>query len=217
MRKILATALCFLLVALTVSSGHTATAPVKKTVAAKAPAALAPQVALLGTFGQWHAYKSGSGDKLICYMDLSPNLPAIPKMKRDPVHLMITHRPGENSLNVFSYDGGYTYKPTSSVTAHIGATSYDLFTSGDTAWGRDATADRTLSKAIQGGGAITLVGTPVGKNGANPKPVTDHFSLVEADKAYIAISKACGVATPPAKKVAKTRAKNAPKTKKSVQ
>ena len=108
--------------------------------------------------------------------------------KRDDVYVLITHRPGEGSKNVFSYITGYTYKPTSDAIATIGKQSFALFTQNNTAWAPDAQTDNKLAKSIQGGSKMVVVGTS-----SRGTKTTDTFSLSGTTAAYKAISKACGL------------------------
>jgi hypothetical protein len=144
----------------------------------------------LGSFGKWRAYTFDENDQTVCYMALSVAAPATGKIKRGPKRLIITHRPAEGSKDVISYAPGYTFKPDSVLTIRIGAKSFDLFTTKDTAWARDAGTDRALAASIRVAKSMAATGTPA-LRGA--KPVTDTLQLDGAAKAYQAIGKACGL------------------------
>jgi len=164
----------------------------------------------LGTYGAWQTFTYNEGKQPVCYMVKAAHFPVSKKKKfaRGPAYLMITHRPGENSKDVFNYVSGYNFKTGSDVTIHIGKSSFNLFTQKDSAWSRDAATDRALALAIRGNPNLKAIGTPAQKGmGTN----TDTLDLKGAAAAYQAIGKACGLEVEP---VAKTPAKPASATKK---
>ena len=157
-------------------------------ITAAAVSAQASDPKAIGTFGKWSAYTFMEDGKKVCYMAGKPTKEEGKYKKRDDVYVLITHRPGEGSKNVFSYITGYTYKPTSDAIATIGKKSFALFTQNNTAWAPDAQTDNRLAKAIQDGSKMTVVGTS-----SRGTKTTDTFSLSGTTSAYKAISKACGL------------------------
>jgi hypothetical protein len=148
----------------------------------------------LGKFGNWQTFVFKEKGQPVCYMALSTPLPKNNHIKRLPGHLTITHRPDDNSKDVVSYDAGYNFKLESTAKAHIGTLSFDLFTTLQTAWTRDAASDHKLTRAIRTYSSMTITGTPASKT-KNITQVTDHIDLTGSSKAYMVMSKACGFET----------------------
>lgn len=162
----------------------------------------------LGTFGSWQTFTYEEANQSVCYMVKPIRFPppANKKFKRGDAFLMITHRPGENSNDVVSYASGYNFKPASELKITLGKNSFSLFTQKDTAWSREASTDHAISRAIRDNSSLRAVGQPA----QNVTAVTDTLDIKGADKAYYAISKACGLEVEMPKK-APEKAKKAPK------
>lgn len=147
----------------------------------------------LGKFGYWEAYQLGEGEARTCYMTLraKPPIPKGSKLKRGEVTMMLTHRPAEGALDVFSYDAGTKFKPASDVAFQVGDTVYGLFTQGNTAWARDSITDKEIANALRKGQSITITGTA-----ATGGPFADTIALKGSADAYRAMSKACAIPVP---------------------
>ncbi|MDH5721809.1 MAG: invasion associated locus B family protein [Alphaproteobacteria bacterium] len=141
----------------------------------------------VGVFGDWTAYVLTERGQKVCYMVSVPKKAQGKYTKRDEVFALITHRPSQNTKDVFSYITGYTYKPGSDASVTISGKKYPLFTQGDTAWTPDAESDAALATAIQKGSDMVVKGTS--KRGTL---TTDTFSLKGSGGAYQAITKECG-------------------------
>jgi invasion protein IalB len=150
--------------------------------------ALADEPKLLSTHGDWTAYSFKEGSNTVCYMASSPKKSEGAYKKRDQVFALITHRPAENTTNVFSYIAGYSYKPGSDVDLTIDGATYKLFTHKDMAWAKDAETDDKISDAMRKGSKMTVKGTS-----ARGTDTTDNFSLKGTGAAHDAIGKACNV------------------------
>lgn len=140
----------------------------------------------IGVFGDWTAYVLTEKGQTVCYMVSVPKKAQGKYTKRDDIFALITHRPSQNTKDVFSYITGYTYKPGSDADITIDGKKYTLFTQGDTAWTPDAESDAILAKAIQQGSKMVVKGTS--RRGTL---TTDTFSLKGSGGAYKAISKEC--------------------------
>ncbi len=144
---------------------------------------------LVGEFDDWSAYVFTEGaDNKVCYMVSQPKSEEGNYTQRGDVFALITHRPAEDSLNVFSYIAGYSYKPESEVTVSIGNQSFTLFTEGESAWTPDQVTDNKLADAIRRGNSVVVKG--VSSRGTK---TTDTFGLKGSSAAYKAISEACGI------------------------
>jgi len=179
---------------------------------AVSPALADSQPRKLGKFDYWSAYQMVDGKQNVCYMSLTaqPPVPKGSKLKRDSVTLMVTERPGENALDVFSYAAGTKFAPSSEVTVKAGEKTFNLFTQGDTAWARDTATDHALAQALRSNASITITGTA-----AVGGSFVDTISMKGALQAYKAIAQACGIAGPadPAASKAKTAPTPATKAK----
>ncbi|MBA2483274.1 MAG: hypothetical protein H0V39_02425 [Nitrosomonas sp.] len=143
----------------------------------------------IGEFDDWSAYVFTEGaDNKVCYMVSHPKSEEGDYSQRGDVFALITHRPAENSRNVFSYIAGYSYKPESEVTVSIGSQNFTLFTEGESAWTPDQATDNNLTDAIRRGNSVVVKG--VSSRGTR---TTDTFGLKGSSAAYKAISEACGI------------------------
>lgn len=143
---------------------------------------------LLSTHNDWSAYTFEESGNKVCYMASTPRKAEGDYTKRGEIYAIVTHRPAENTKDVFSYITGYDYKTNSDVKVTIGGKEFTLFTQDDTAWAPDAETDEKLAEAIKRGRTMVVRG--VSSRGTKTK---DTFSLSGSTAAYNAISKACGV------------------------
>jgi len=153
-----------------------------------APAAMADEPRLIETSGDWSAYVFMEDGKKVCYMASQPKKAEGDYTRRGDIFALITHRPGENTKDVFSYITGYSYKPGSDVTVTIDSDKFTLFSQDDTAWASDASTDGKISQAIRKGSKMVIKG--VSSRGTQ---TTDTFSLKGSGAAHSAISKECGI------------------------
>jgi hypothetical protein len=143
---------------------------------------------LLGTFGDWATYKINEAGNDVCYMVSKPKKAQGNYTKRGDIFALVTHRPGKDKKNVFSYMTGYTYKPESDVRLTIDGREFILFTENDMAWAPDDMMDNRLAKAIQDGSTMVVKGTS-----SRGTLTTDTFSLKGSTKAHEKISSACNI------------------------
>lgn len=143
---------------------------------------------LLGRHGDWMAYKFMENGSKVCYMASQPKTMKGNYSKRGDVFALITHRPSENTKNVFSYITGYSYKPQSEVIVTIGNEDFTLFTDNDRGWTPDDVTDQALTAALRKGAQMIVKG-----ESSRGTKTTDTFSLKGTGAAYDAISKECGI------------------------
>lgn len=143
----------------------------------------------IGEYDDWSAYAFVEGaDNKVCYMVSQPKTEEGDYTQRGDVFALVTHRPAENSRNVFSYIAGYSYKPDSEVTVTVGNQNFTLFTEGESAWTPDQATDNKLTEAIRRGNSFVVKG--VSSRGTR---TTDTFGLKGSSAAYKAISEECGM------------------------
>ena len=158
-------------------------------ILAAAPlAAQASEPTLIGNYGSWAAYSFTEDGSKVCYMASQPKKAEGNYTRRGEIFALITHRPAENTKNVFSYITGYEYKPASDATVKIDGKRFSLFTQDETAWAPDAARDNKLALSVRAGSNMVVTGTS--KRGTL---TTDTFSLKGSSAAHDAISKECGV------------------------
>ena len=153
-----------------------------------ATSAMAQTPTLIGNYGDWSAYSFTENGNKVCYMVSQPTKAQGNYTKRGDIFALVTHRPGENTKNVFSYITGYTYKEGSDVTVEVNGERFTLFTQKDMAWTPDQASDNRLAEAIRKGSNLVVKGTS-----SRGTLTTDTFSLKGSSGAHDAISKACGV------------------------
>lgn len=151
-------------------------------------AAQAAAPRMVESYGDWDAYVFTENGQKVCYMAARPKTNKDTYKTRDDIHALITHRPSENTKNVFSYIAGYTYKPGSEATVQIDDQKFILFTQDSTAWAPDSETDEKLMKAIRGGSSMTVKGTS-----ARGTQTSDVYSLKGSGAAHARISKECGI------------------------
>lgn len=142
----------------------------------------------IGEHGDWTSYMFMEGSNKVCYMVSQPKKEEGNYTQRGDVFALITHRPAENSKNVFSYISGYSYEPGSEVIVSIGNQNFKLFTQQDSAWAPDDATDAKLVDAARRGSNIVVKGVS-----ARGTKTTDTFSLKGSTAAYNAISTECGI------------------------
>ncbi len=142
----------------------------------------------VGKYGDWTAYVLTERGNKVCYMVSKPVKAQGKYTNRGEIFALITHRPSENTKDVFSYITGFTYKTGSDATVTIDGKRYVLFTQDDTAWAPDANADSKLASAIRNGSTMVVQGTS-----SRGTLTTDTYSLKGSGAAYKAISNECDI------------------------
>ena len=148
--------------------------------------AIAGEPTKIGDYGDWSAYSFLENGKKVCYMVSSPKTDEGKYTRRGDIYTLITHRPSENTRNVFSYIAGYPYKQDSDVTVKVDSKEFQLFTYEETAWAPDSSTDNALTGALRKGSKMVVKGKS--KRGTL---TTDTYSLKGSGAAHDAISKAC--------------------------
>jgi len=141
----------------------------------------------VGIFGAWSAFALAERTGKLCYLSAEPKKSAGKYTKRGDVYVQITHRP-PRTRNEVSIIAGYTFKPGSDVEVDIDGKRFELFTSRDTAWSRNAKGDAALIRAMRAGGTLIVRGTS-----SRGTPTTDTYSLTGFTAGHNAITKACGL------------------------
>ena len=139
----------------------------------------APAQTFVKTTGEWSAFKDGSGKNRSCYIASAPQKETGNYKRRGDTFVLVSHRPGEGTRDVFELRAGYTYKKDSEVTVAIDGQKFELFTQQGTAWAKDSKTDRALARAMIRGRSMTVTGTS-----ARGTKTVDSYSLNGFTAAY---------------------------------
>lgn len=154
--------------------------------AAGAPAALAADPKVIGSFKDWNAFTFDESGKTVCYISSQPKKKEPASARRGDIYVLVTHRPSEKTFDVVSFILGYPLRKGSEATVEIDGKSFSLFTDGETAWARDADTDKAIVAAMRTGSRMVMKGT----SQRNTK-TTDSYSLAGISEAHEAIGTAC--------------------------
>jgi len=155
---------------------------------AAAPGAFAQAIERLGDFGDWSAFRFNENGNAACYMASQPTKAVGDYTSRGEIYSLVTHRPAEDRRDEASFIAGYEFKSKSEVTVSIGGTNWQFFTHKDGAWAPTEADDKKLVQAMIKGSTMVVKGTS-----ARGTATTDTYSLRGFTKAYMTISKSCGL------------------------
>jgi invasion protein IalB len=155
-------------------------------IALTAPAS-AQNPKLIGSYGDWQALTYEENGKPVCYVFTEPAKKEGQYTTRGQVYALVTHRPADKKLNVFTIISGYTFKEDSDAILEIGDRKFTLFTQEGMAWATDED-DPKIVDALKKGTDMVVHGTS-----ARGTETIDTYSLLGFSKAYDAIGVACGL------------------------
>lgn len=141
----------------------------------------------IGSYGDWRALTYEESGKPVCYVFTEPAKKEGQYTSRGQVYALVTHRPADKKLNVFTIISGYTYKEDSDAILEIGDQKFTLFTQEGMAWANDED-DPKIVDALKKGTGMVVHGTS-----ARGTETIDTYSLQGFSKAYDAIGNACGL------------------------
>lgn len=107
-------------------------------------------------------------------------------VRRGDILLFVSYIPGNNVAGQISFTGGYPFRDGSTVTLTVGDQTYDLFTKGEMAWAKDASADAEIVSAMKAGAEAVLTG--MSSRGTQTE---DTFSLFGFTAAVEEAAKRC--------------------------
>jgi len=94
------------------------------------------------------------------------------KVRRGPIYLMVSIRPGDGVKNEVSFLSGYPFKGDSQVGVKVGSKAFSLFTDGENAWASSSAEDAQLTEAFRRGARARIEG--LSQRGTKTR---DTFSL----------------------------------------
>ena len=161
-------------------------------LAAGAAPAAAEGATLLGTFKDWSAYTTGTGNAKTCYALARPKSSDPKKAKRDPIFFLISDWPARKTKGETEVVPGYRYKDDAKVTVQIGSDKFTFFTNNDgdsgSAWIENLGDEQRLVDAMRRGSQLIVTGTS-----ARGTLTRDTYSLGGISAALDKIHSACGM------------------------
>ena len=158
---------------------------------AAAPA-LADTPQVLGTFQNWAAYTTGTGDQKVCYALSQPKATLPKKAKRDPIYFLVSDWPARRAKAEPEIVPGYKYKDGSTATLQVGAQKFSFFTKNDSgdgsAWVEKQADEAQIVSALQGAAQAVVTGTS-----ARGTATKDTFALAGLSDALDKAHAACGM------------------------
>ncbi|HVZ28526.1 MAG TPA: invasion associated locus B family protein [Rhizomicrobium sp.] len=152
--------------------------------------AFAEAANLLGVFGNWSAYSSGSGDSLVCYAMSQPRAKQPRTAKRGPIYLMVSDWPGRKVKSEPEIAPGYPYRDGVPVSLEVGSDKFTFFSRNDgdhgTAWLKSLDDNPRLIDAMKKGLSAVSRGTST-----RGTKTVDTYSLAGFNDALTKIHAAC--------------------------
>ena len=160
-------------------------------VAMALPAAAEPAT-LLGVFGNWSAYSSGTGSSMTCYA-LSKPRATRPAAKRGAIYLMVSDWPSRKVKAEPQIVYGYPAKEgAAGASLGIGADKFDFFmrnvNKDGSGWLQTLGDNPKLIDSMRGG--VTAVAKGLSSRGTH---TTDTYSLSGFSDALDKAHSACGM------------------------
>jgi len=153
------------------------------------PAAAEP-ANLLGVFGNWTAYSSGSGSSLTCYALSKPRASRPATAKRSSIYLMISDWPARKVKAEPQVVYGYQAKEGAAAAVGVGPDKFTFFirNSGKdgSAWLQQLNDNPRLITAMQSG--VSAVASGVSSKGTK---ISDTYSLSGFNDALAKIHAVC--------------------------
>lgn len=155
--------------------------------------ALGQEANLLGAFGNWTAYSSGSGDSLTCFAMSSPRaLEPKSGLKRSAVYLIVTDYPGRKVRDEPEIVPGYEYREKAPVRLEVGEDQFAFFGRNEAksgaAWLVSPGDNQRLIDAMKNGVSAVAMGTSL--RGAK---MTETYSLAGFNDALAKIHAVCNM------------------------
>lgn len=140
----------------------------------------------LGRFEDWEAHKAEISGEQVCYIASLPKKAEGDYTKRDETSVLVSHWPKRDVFGQVEVRAGYPYRKNSKVTFDSDKGNFELWTNKDTAWAKDADADKKIVEALKAGLKLVVVGYST-----RGTKTTDTYSLRGFTNAYEKITEAC--------------------------
>lgn len=139
---------------------------------------------LQAKFWDWSVFKSGRGDKTVCYIVSLPIKRGGNFLHRGEPYLLVTNL--VNDSDEVSVSSGFIYKQTSDIQMSFGSKKFYLFPYMAIAWASDSNDDIDIIKEMQKSEEVTIVGTT-----RDNKISNDTYSLIGFAQAYAKLKDIC--------------------------
>ncbi len=155
--------------------------------------ASAQQANVLGSFGNWSAFTTGSGGNLTCYAMSKPRATQPKAASRGAIFLIVTDYPARKVKAETEIVPGYAYKENEVVTLGIASEKFTFFGRTDSAkagaaWIKNLGDSNALIKAMSEG----VSAVAIGKSARGTRTV-DTYSLAGFNDALAKIHAACNM------------------------
>ncbi len=147
---------------------------------------------MLGAFGNWSAYSSGSGASLTCYALSKPRAVRPVGAKRGAIYLMVSDWPGRKVKAEPQIVYGYPAKEGGAAALGVGSDKFTFFIRNNgkegSAWLQQLSENSNLIAAMQSG--VTAVATGISQRGTK---TTDTYSLTGFSDALAKVHAVCNM------------------------
>lgn len=158
-------------------------------LAATVPA-MADPANLLGVFGNWTAYSSGTGSSLTCFAMSKPRATRPATAKRGPIYLMVSDWPSRKVKGEPQIVYGYQAKEKGDASLNVGGDRYAFFMRNNgkegSAWLQKLDQNPALLTSMTS--AVSAVARGVSARGTK---TVDTYSLQGFDDALAKIHAVC--------------------------
>lgn len=124
-----------------------------------AATAQAAPVKELGKFGDWNANAYTDSSNQRCFIVATPVTEQPSTLRHGDVHFFVQTQPGNPSQTESSFQTGYPFASDSTVELKIGSETFQMFTSGQSAWLRRLEREPDLLAAMRSGSTMVLNAT----------------------------------------------------------
>jgi len=154
--------------------------------------ALADSANLLGVFGNWTAYSTGSGNNMTCYAMSKPKATQPKTAKRTAIYLMVSDWPGRKVKAEPEIVPGFEYKESAPVTLAVGPDKFTFFARNEsksgTAWLKALGDNDKLIDTMKSGVSAVAAGTS-----SRGTKTVDTYSLAGFNDALAKIHASCNM------------------------
>jgi hypothetical protein len=155
------------------------------------PAAAEP-ANLLGVFGNWSAFSTGSGSSLTCYALSKPRASRPAGAKRGPIYLMVSDWPSRKVKAEPQIVYGYQGKESGAAALGVGSEKFPFFIRNNgkdgSAWLQQLNDNSRLMDAMHNGVSAVASGTS-----ARGTRTVDTYALAGFNDALAKVHSACNM------------------------
>ncbi|HEY4273896.1 MAG TPA: invasion associated locus B family protein [Rhizomicrobium sp.] len=154
--------------------------------------AFAEAANLLGVFGNWSAYSTGTGSSLVCYAMSEPRAKQPRAAKRNKIYLMVSDWPARKIKAETQIVPGYEYKESVPVSLAVGPDKITFFGKNEAkegaAWIKSLSDNDHLIDLMSKGVSVVAAGTS-----ARGTKTVDTYSLAGFTDALAKIHAVCNM------------------------